>query len=76
LIVAKFKDDDSLFWADIVSLDQKLAIATSVGRILRLKADEMQIPSVRRVPAGNIALRLGNSETQIGISVLDLQKTS
>jgi len=57
----------------IVSLDQELAIATSTGRILRLKADEMQIPTVGRAAAGNIALRLGNSETQIGVSVLDLQ---
>ncbi|MCY7332814.1 MAG: DNA topoisomerase IV, partial [Pseudanabaena sp. CAN_BIN31] len=73
LIAAKFKDDDSLFWADIVSLDQELAIATSAGRILRLKADEMQIPTVGRAAAGNIALRLGNSETQIGVSVLDLR---
>jgi DNA gyrase subunit A len=73
LMAAKFKDDDSLFWADIVSLDQELAIATSAGRILRLKADEMQIPTVGRAAAGNIALRLGNSETQIGVSVLDLQ---
>jgi DNA gyrase subunit A len=72
-MAAKFKDDDSLFWADIVSLDQELAIATSAGRILRLKADEMQIPTVGRAAAGNIALRLGSSETQIGVSVLDLQ---
>jgi len=57
LIAAKFKDDDSLFWADIVSLEQELAIATSAGRILRLIADEMQIPTVGRAAAGNIALR-------------------
>ena len=73
LIAAKFKDDDSLFWADIVGLEQDLAIATSAGRILRLKADETQIPTVGRSAAGNIALRLGSSETQIGVSVLDLQ---
>ena len=72
LIAAKFKEDDSLFWTDIVSLDQELAIATSAGRILRLKADENQIPTVGRAAAGNIALRLGSSETQIGVSVLDL----
>ena len=72
LIAAKFKEDDSLFWADIVGLDQELAIATSAGRILRLKADENQIPTVGRAAAGNIALRLGSSETQIGVSVLDL----
>jgi len=73
LIAAKFKEDDSLFWADIVDLDQELAIATSAGRILRLKADETQIPTVGRSAAGNIALRLGSSETQIGVSILDLQ---
>jgi len=73
LIAAKFKEDDSLFWADVVSLDQELAIATSAGRILRLKADEMQIPTVGRAAAGNIALRLGSTETQIGVSVLDLE---
>jgi len=73
LIAAKFKEDDSLFWADIVGLDQELAIATSAGRILRLKADETQIPTVGRSAAGNIALRLGSSETQIGVSILDLQ---
>jgi DNA gyrase subunit A len=72
LIAAKFKEDDSLFWADVVSLDHELAIATSAGRILRLKADETQIPTVGRSAAGNIALRLGSSETQIGVSVLDL----
>ena len=73
LIAAKFKEDDSLFWADIVGLEQELAIATSAGRILRLKADETQIPTVGRTAAGNIALRLGSSETQIGVSILDLQ---
>jgi DNA gyrase subunit A len=73
LIAAKFKEDDALFWADIVGLEQELAIATSAGRILRLKADETQIPTVGRTAAGNIALRLGSSETQIGVSVLDLQ---
>ena len=73
LIAAKFKEDDSLFWADVVDLDKELAIATSAGRILRLRADEMQIPTVGRTAAGNIALRLGSSETQIGVSVLDLQ---
>jgi len=73
LIAAKFKEDDALFWADIVGLDQELAIATSAGRILRLKADETQIPTVGRTAAGNIALRLGSSETQIGVSILDLQ---
>jgi DNA gyrase subunit A len=72
LIAARFKEDDSLFWADVVSLEQELAIATSAGRILRLKADENQIPSVGRAAAGNIALRLGSTETQIGVSVLDL----
>ncbi len=72
LISAKFKEDDSLFWADIVGLEQELAIATSAGRILRLKADENQIPTVGRAAAGNIALRLGSSESQIGVSVLDL----
>lgn len=74
LIAAKFKDDDALFWADIVGLEQELAIATSAGRILRLKADETQIPTVGRAAAGNIALRLGSSETQIGVSILDLQQ--
>ena len=73
LIAAKFKEDDALFWADIVGLEQELAIATSAGRILRLKADETQIPTVGRTAAGNIALRLGSSETQIGVSILDLQ---
>ena len=73
LIAAKFKEDDALFWADIVGLEHELAIATSAGRILRLKADETQIPTVGRTAAGNIALRLGSSETQIGVSVLDLQ---
>lgn len=73
LIAARFKEDDSLFWADVVSLEQELAIATSAGRILRLKANEMQIPTVGRAAAGNIALRLGSNETQIGVSVLDLE---
>ena len=73
LIAAKFKEDDALFWADIVGLEQELAIATSAGRILRLKADETQIPTVGRTAAGNIALRLGSTEAQIGVSILDLQ---
>jgi DNA gyrase subunit A len=73
LIAAKFKEDDSLFWADIVRLEQELAIATSAGRILRLKADETQIPTVGRAAAGNIALRLGSSETQIGVAIIDPQ---
>jgi DNA gyrase subunit A len=72
LIAAKFKEDDSLFWADVVGPEHELAIATSAGRILRFKADAVQIPTVGRAAAGNIALRLGSSESQIGVSVLDL----
>ncbi len=69
LIAAKFKDDDALFWADVVGLDQDIAIATSAGRILRFAADDQQIPTVGRAAAGNIALRLGSAETQIGVSI-------
>jgi DNA gyrase subunit A len=72
LIAAKFKEGDSLFWADVVGLDQELAIATSAGRILRFRADQQQIPTVGRAAAGNIALRLGSNESQVGVAVLDL----
>lgn len=72
LIAAKFKEGDSLFWADVVGLEQELAIATSAGRILRFKADQQQIPTVGRAAAGNIALRLGSNESQVGVAVLDL----
>ncbi|MBD2151286.1 DNA topoisomerase 4 subunit A [Pseudanabaena sp. FACHB-1277] len=72
LIAAKFKEGDFLFWADVVGLEQELAIATSAGRILRFKADQQQIPTVGRAAAGNIALRLGSNESQVGVAVLDL----
>jgi DNA gyrase subunit A len=72
LIAAKFKEGDALFWADVVDLDKELAIATSAGRILRFKADQQQIPTVGRAATGNIALRLGSNESQVGVAVLDL----
>ena len=72
LIAAKFKDDDALFWADVVGVNQDIAIATSAGRILRFAADDTQIPTVGRAAAGNIALRLGSVETQIGVSISDM----
>ncbi|MDX2257086.1 MAG: DNA topoisomerase (ATP-hydrolyzing) [Pseudanabaenaceae cyanobacterium bins.39] len=74
LIVAKLKEDDSVLWADVVDESRELAIATSSGRILRIRADRNQIPHVGRAAAGNIALRLGSTETQVGVSVLDMQE--
>jgi len=63
LIAIKLKEDDKLVWAGIVKEKEQLAIATSAGRILRMKADQEQIPTMGRATQGNQAMRLRASET-------------
>lgn len=71
LTVMKLKDEDRLFWAGIVGLEQQIAIATTAGRILRMSADEEQIPTLGRAAAGNPALRLRLNENLIAAMPLD-----
>jgi DNA gyrase subunit A len=71
LMVVKLAEDDRLFWGGLVPYSQELAIATSTGRILRMAADETQIPTLGRTAMGNQAIRLRNSEQLVGIMPLD-----
>jgi DNA gyrase subunit A len=72
LSVMKLKDDDQLFWAGTVRVNQQIAIATSTGRILRMPADEEQIPLLGRAAMGDQALRLRQTETLVAAIALDL----
>jgi DNA gyrase subunit A len=72
LSVMKLKDDDQLFWAGTVRVNQQIAIATSTGRILRMPADEEQIPMLGRAAMGDQALRLRQTETLVAAIALDL----
>ncbi len=71
LTVMKLKDDDRLFWAGLVGLDWEIAIATTAGRILRMAADEEQIPTLGRAAAGNPALRLRLTENLVAAMPLN-----
>jgi DNA gyrase subunit A len=71
LTAMKLKDDDRLFWAGILGFEQQIAIATTAGRILRMAADEEQIPTLGRAAAGNPALRLRLNEHLIAAMPLD-----
>jgi DNA gyrase subunit A len=72
LVAIKPKDDDRLFWANVVSMNSHLAIATSGGRILRMSASEEQIPTLGRTALGNQALRLRSTESLVGAAAMDL----
>ncbi len=65
-IAMKLKDDDRLFWVGRVPPQDRLAIATSNGRILCLHADESQIPPLGRTACGNQTLRLRREEVLVG----------
>ncbi len=72
LSVIKLKDDDRLFWTGTVRVNQQIAIATSTGRILRMPADEEQIPLLGRAAMGDQAMRLRQNETLVAAIALDL----
>lgn len=72
LLATKLKDQEQLFWADLVPIDRQLVIVTTAGRLLRMQADEEQIPILGRTAMGNIAMRLGSAETLAGVGVVDL----
>jgi len=72
LTVIKLKEGEQLFWAQVVDTQRQLAIATDTGRILRMRADEEQIPMLSRTAMGNLAMRLGSQENLVGVGSLDL----
>jgi DNA gyrase subunit A len=73
LVTAKFKDEDRLYGAEVMELDRQVAIATSTGRILRMSANEEQIPTLGRSAMGTVAMRLRNSEIVVGSAALDVE---
>ncbi|MDX1977680.1 MAG: DNA topoisomerase (ATP-hydrolyzing) [Pseudanabaenaceae cyanobacterium bins.68] len=76
LTAIKLRPDDQLTWVGQVEPDQQLAIATSSGRILRIKADEGEIPVLSRTAQGQQVMRLrpANGEAIIATIPLDLQQ--
>jgi len=72
LTVIKLKEQEQLFWAKVVDTHHQLAIATDTGRILRMRADEEQIPILSRMSLGNLAMRLGMQEKLVGAVSFDL----
>jgi DNA gyrase subunit A len=73
LSAAKLKDDDQLFCAELIEFNQQLTIATSTGRILRMSANEDQVPTLGRSAMGTVAMRLRSLEVVVGVSALDLE---
>jgi DNA gyrase subunit A len=74
LTVIKLKEQEQLFWAQVVDVNHQLAIATDTGRILRMRADEEQIPILSRTAMGNLAMRLGMQENLVGAVSFDLMQ--
>ncbi len=74
LTVIKLKEQEQLFWAMVVPVQHQLAIATNTGRVLRMRADEAQIPVLSRTAMGNLAMRLGVQEHLVGAGSFDLEQ--
>jgi len=74
LTVIKLKEQEQLFWAMVVDTQHQLAIATNTGRILRMRADEEQIPILSRTAMGSLAMRLGTGERLVGAGTFDLEQ--
>lgn len=68
LLVFKLKDDDQLFWVGLAELGSEVAIATSTGRMLRFR--EQEIPLMGRTTLGQAALRLRAKEQLVGVVIL------
>ncbi|MGB3240609.1 MAG: DNA topoisomerase (ATP-hydrolyzing) subunit A [Geitlerinemataceae cyanobacterium] len=71
LTVLKLKDDDRLFYSDLTRDGEEVAIATSGGRVLRLRVNEEQLPILGRTAQGYQALRLRKQETIVGCATVN-----
>ncbi|MGB6169960.1 MAG: DNA topoisomerase (ATP-hydrolyzing) subunit A [Geitlerinemataceae cyanobacterium] len=71
LTVLKLKDDDRLFYCDLTRDGEEVAIATSGGRVLRLRVNEEQLPILGRTAQGYQALRLRKQETIVGCATVN-----
>ncbi|VXD22318.1 DNA topoisomerase 4 subunit A [Planktothrix serta PCC 8927] len=68
--VVKLKDDDELCFATLSKPDEKVVIATSGGRILRLDINDEQLPPMGKAAQGSQATRLRQKEHLIGCVTL------
>jgi DNA gyrase subunit A len=70
LVVVKLKEDDTLLFADFISLGEEAILATSGGRLLRFQVTEEQVPVMGRGAQGNRALWLSRQEKLVGCAVV------
>jgi len=68
LMVVKLKDEDKLYYAGLISSEEKVAIATSSGRVIHFAINDEQLPLMGSSAQGRkaIPLRLDTGEKLVG----------
>ncbi|MFP4132836.1 MAG: DNA gyrase C-terminal beta-propeller domain-containing protein, partial [Halothece sp.] len=66
LTLLKLKERDRVVDLCLTTEEEDLLLATSAGRILRFKVDEIQVPPMGRSAQGNLATRLRQNEQPVG----------
>ncbi|MEB3342413.1 DNA topoisomerase (ATP-hydrolyzing) [Okeania sp.] len=69
--VIKLKEDDELRYANLGKIGEKVVLATSFGRLLKLEINDEQLPLMGRAAQGSQATRLRKQEELIGCVTLD-----
>ncbi|NDJ17810.1 DNA gyrase subunit A [Myxacorys almedinensis] len=67
LTILKLKDEDQLLCVSLVELGEQVILATSSGRVLRFKVDDVAIAS--RSAQGAMGMRVGKKEAIIGWAI-------
>lgn len=70
LTAVKLKEGDALAYANLATVGQDIAIATSGGRLLRFAIDDDNLPITSRASMPQQALRLGKGENLVGCVAL------
>lgn len=66
LTLLKLKERDRVVDLCLATEEEDLLLATSAGRILRVKIDDIQVPPMGRTAQGNLATRLRQNEQPVG----------
>jgi len=72
--ILKLKDDDQLLFADYITTNSQLMVASASGRVLRFEVNDEQLPLMGRAAMGLQAMRLGKQlgkpEEMVGCVIL------
>ena len=68
--IVKLKEDDELWFATLSKPEEKVVLATSGGRLLRLDINDEQLPPMGKAAQGSQATRLRQKEYLIGCVTL------